>query len=95
MDSPQGVIDFSLYLRNKKDIENSIKADNEESGFCPSAAAASGGLSGLCEGCGASITTTEIEKAEGRKFLSTSAAANLTAIVEQKNYVEEINRGLT
>jgi RUN and FYVE domain-containing protein 1 len=62
LESQQGVIDFSLYLRNNKD------------GSLSDEAAVSASLS----------STTS----------SNNGGTNMTAVLDQKNYIEELNRHL-
>ena len=61
MDSQQGVIDFSLYLRSKRDITgNDNKGGNQDE-------------------------NTSVEEGNNR----------MSAVLDQKNYIEELNRHLT
>ncbi len=58
LDSQQGVIDFSLYLRSKRDVGNEDELPDDG-----------------------------LEESDRRREIST--------ILDQKNYVEELNRHLT
>lgn len=62
MESQQGVIDFSLYLRGSKEASN-------------------GGTSNLAEEMANAAATT-------------STGPDITAVLDQKNYIEELNRHL-
>ena len=65
LDSQQGVIDFSLYLRSKRET-----SDDESVGGGSSAGSTAGGGSG------------------GGK------EENMSTVLDQKNYIEELNRHL-
>ncbi len=69
LDSQQGVIDFSLYLRTKRDLgEEDVLSISSGGGR---------------EGGGSREGST----AEG-------ADENMTTVLDQKNYIEELNRHL-
>lgn len=71
LDSQQGVIDFSLYLRTKRDLgEEDVLSISSGGGR---------------EGGGSREGST----AEGG-----GADENMTTVLDQKNYIEELNRHL-
>jgi hypothetical protein len=69
LDSQQGVIDFSLYLRNKKDV------GHDDDG------AANGDV-------------TDEASASSPNTNNSKECNNMTAVLDQKNYIEELNRHL-
>lgn len=74
LDSQQGVIDFSLYLRSSS--TTTPMADQGENG---------------CE-TGIVATTTTTTNDGG--LVTDRAENNMTAVLDQKNYIEELNRHL-
>ncbi len=70
MDAQQGVIDFSLYLKSKKDV------GNDTVGAASNGDVADGGDGGVSNGAG------ERDR------------SNMAAVLDQKNYIEEVNRHL-
>ncbi len=80
LDSQQGVIDFSLYLRSQSQ-RGSRGGDG-------------GGCGSVNDDCDAASMATESSGDPDRRG-NAAGGGDLAAVLDQKNYVEELNRHLT
>jgi len=77
LDSQQGVIDFSLYLRSKREMVGTAGSDSGERGDCK-------------DSCSIS-SHSELSNSEA---VPLHVDTNMSTVLDQKNYIEELNRHL-